>query len=48
MKSSIYLGCRYWRPGHCYVEAATENNFEDAIARVGVTNCKLVVVKGGT
>ena len=24
MKSSIYLVCRYWRLGHCYVEAATE------------------------
>ena len=30
MKSSIYLGCRYWRLGHCYVEAATEHYFEDS------------------
>ena len=51
MKSSIYLGCRYWRSGHCYVEAATEHYFEDTLARVGMTNCKFVVtcgVKRGT
>ena len=46
MKSSIYLGCRYWRLGHCYVEAATEHYFEDAFARVGMTNCKSVVTPG--
>ena len=28
MKSSIYLVCRYWRLGHCHVEAATEHYFE--------------------
>ena len=46
MKSSIYLGCRYWRLGHCFVEAATEHYYEDAIARVGMTNCKSVVTPG--
>ena len=46
MKSSIYLGCRYWRLGHCYVEAATEHYFEDAFARIGMTNCKSVVTPG--
>ena len=46
MKSSIYLGCRYWRLGHCNVEAATEHYFEDAIARVGMTNCKSFVTPG--
>ena len=46
MKSSIYLGCKYWRLGHCYVEAATEHYFEDAFARVGMTNCKSVVTPG--
>ena len=46
MKSSIYLEGRYWRLGHCYVEAATEHDFEDAFARVGMTNCKSVVTPG--
>ena len=46
MKSSIYLGCRYWRQGHCFVEAATEHYFEDAFARVGMTSCKSVVTPG--
>ena len=46
MKSSIYLGCRYWRLGHCYVEAATEHYYEDALARVGMTSCKSVVTPG--
>ena len=46
MKSSIYLGCRYWRLGHCYVEVAPEHYFEDAMARVGMTNCKSVVTPG--
>ena len=46
MKSSFFLGCRYWRLGHCYVEAATEHYFEDAFARVGMTNCKSVVTPG--
>ena len=46
MKSSICLGCRYWRLGHCNVEAATEHYFEDAFARVGMTNCKSVVTPG--
>ena len=46
MKSSIYVVCRYWRLGHCYVEAATEHYFEDAFARVGMTNCKSVVTPG--
>ena len=46
MKSSIYLGCRYWRLGHCFVEAATEHYFEDAFARVGMTSCKSVVTPG--
>ena len=45
MKSSIYLGCRYWRLGHCFVEAATEHYFEDAFA-VGMTSCKSVVTPG--
>ena len=31
MKSSIYLGGRYWRLGHCYVEAATEHYFEGCV-----------------
>ena len=46
MKSSIYLVCRYWRLGHCFVEAATEHYFEDAFARVGMTSCKSVVTPG--
>ena len=46
MKSSIYLGCRYWRLGHCFVEAATEHYHEDALARVGMTSCKSVVTPG--
>ena len=46
MKSSIYLGCRCWRLGHCCVEAATEHYFKDAFARVGMTNCKSVVTPG--
>ena len=46
MKSSRYLVCRYWRLGHCYVEAATQRYFEDAFARVGMTNCKSVVTPG--
>ena len=46
MKSSIHLCCRYWRLGHCYVEAATEHYFEDAFARVGMTSCKSVVTPG--
>ena len=40
------LGCWYWRLGHCHVEAATEHYFEDAIAHVGMTNCKSVVTPG--
>ena len=46
MKSSIHLGCRYWRLGHCFVEAATEHYYEDALARVGMTSCKSVVTPG--
>ena len=46
MKSSIYLCCRYWRLGHCFVKTATEHYYEDAFARVGMTSCKSVVTPG--
>ena len=46
IKVAYTWGAGTLRLGHCYVEAATEHYFEDACARVGMTNCKSVVTPG--